>query len=83
MASEPDKELTQILRAFTTAIGMLDSTEASIRDLIESDLMDVAGINGSRVGDAQAAAIAVTKKIAAIRTKAIKAAFRHLRDNLP
>lgn len=83
MASEPDQELVQVLRTFKTAIEMLDSTEPGIRDLIESDLMNVAGISGSRVGSAQQAAIELTKKIAVIRTAAIKAAFRHLRDNLP
>jgi hypothetical protein len=78
-----DAHAKHIVKHFHHAISILDSTEPMIRHLIESELMDVAGINRTRVGDARKAADEVTKKIVAIRANAIKQAFRHLRDNLP
>lgn len=81
MASDPHAK--HIVRHFHDAIAIIDSTEPMIRHLIESELMDVAGINRTRISDAKTAATELTKKIVAIRTKAIKQAFRHLRDNLP
>ena len=54
-----------------------------IRDLIETRLMDVAGINRTKVSDAMLSRDELAKHITAIRTQHIKAAFKHLRDNLP
>lgn len=72
-----------IIRTFFQAINHLDETEPLMRDMIESDLMDVAGINRTKVSDAVNAGNTLAKKIAALRKQHIIRAFRHLRDNLP
>lgn len=72
-----------IVQSFHHAVSILDETEAEIRDLIEGELMDVAGINRTKVSDAMLASDALVKKIVAIRVQAMKQAFRHLRENLP
>ena len=82
-AAGRDPHTQHIIRTFHEAINHLDKSEPAIRDLIEGELMDVAGINRTKVGDAITAGNELTKKIVAIRTKHIKEAFRHLRDNLP
>lgn len=72
----------QVLAHFTTAIAILDSSEGKIRDLIENSLSDntmkprVKGGKKKQVED-------LTRQIMAVRVPAIKAALRHLRDNLP
>jgi hypothetical protein len=78
-----DPHAKNIVAAFHHAISILDQTEPQIRDLIESELMDVAGINGGKVKDAMLATDTLVQKIMALRLVAIKQAFRHLRDNLP
>lgn len=90
MANEPkaprkpaDPELKNIIGHFSVAMGYLDASEPKIRDLIESGLMDVAGVNGTKVTGAKKATDAIMAQIIPLRTKAIKQAFRHLRDNLP
>ena len=72
-----------IVKTFHEAIDMLDQCEPKIRDLIETHLMDVAGINRTKVSDAMLTKDELTKHIVALRHHHIKAAFRHLRDNLP
>lgn len=78
-----DPHTQRIVRVFTEAIGHLDESEAAIRDMIEGDLMDVAGINRTKVSDAVSVGKALADKIAALRAHHIKKAFRHLRANLP
>lgn len=79
-----DPRSTQhIIRTFFEAINHLDESEPQIRDMIESDLMDVAGINRMKASEAMLAAKTLTDKIVALRTQYIKRAFRHLRDRLP
>lgn len=75
----PAKHPVQI---WNTAIAILDKSELAVRDVIERDLADIAGLHKLRVGEAMTATAEVMKKIRAIRTKAIKDAFRHIRDNL-
>lgn len=72
-----------IVKTFHEALDILDRSEPQIRDLIEVNLMDVAGINRTKVKDALLSRDELTKKIIAIRHRHIKAAFRHLRDHLP
>jgi hypothetical protein len=74
---------THIVKTFHEAIDILDQSEPKIRDMIETHLMDVAGINRTKVSDAMLSADELTKHITALRHHHIKAAFRHLRDNLP
>lgn len=81
--SGQDPHAQHIIRTFMEAINILDASESQIRDAVESDLMDVAGINRTKVGSVVGAGKALAVKIAAIREQHIKAAFRHLRDNLP
>jgi hypothetical protein len=72
-----------IVKTFHEAIDILDDCEPQIRDLIETNLMDVAGINRTKVSDAMLTRDELTKKIVALRHRHIKAAFRHLREHLP
>jgi hypothetical protein len=78
-----DPATQHIIRTIYEAINHLDAGEAKIRDLIESELMDVAGINRMKVSEAVSAGAALAKKIAILRHQHIKQAFRHLRDKLP
>jgi hypothetical protein len=78
-----DPHGAHIVRTFHHAVSILDETESTIRDLIEGELMDIAGINRTKVSDAMLATDALVKKIIAVRVTAMKQAFRHLRDNLP
>ena len=72
-----------IVKTFKEAIDIIDQSEPAIRDMIETHLMDVAGINRTKVSDAMLSRDDLTKKIVALRTHHIKAAFRHLREHLP
>lgn len=72
-----------IVKTFHEALDILDQSEVHIRDLIETNLMDVAGINKTKVKDAMLSRDELTKKIVGIRHHHIKAAFRHLREHLP
>lgn len=72
-----------IVKTFHEALDILDQGEPKIRDLIEVNLMDVAGVNRTKVSDALLSRDELTKAIVKIRHHHIKAAFRHLRDNLP
>lgn len=75
-----DKQLGSIMAAWQTAIEHLDATEPQIRELIESYLMEV---TPDKANLAKKQIDALMAEIEQIRTKAIKSAFRHLRDNLP
>ena len=76
------RELMRKVTIWNTAIAMLDRTEPAIRDIIERDLVNIAGMSGIRYGEAMRAADKLGKKIERIRTRAIKQAFRHLRSKL-
>jgi hypothetical protein len=78
-----DPAAAHIIKTFHEAISILDKCEPQIRDLIETNLMDVAGINRTKVSDAMLTRDELTKHIVALRHHHLKAAFRHLRDNLP
>jgi hypothetical protein len=78
-----DPHAANISRTFAEAIAHLDASEPLIRDMIENELMDVAGINRTKVSDAVTAGTNLAKRIAEVRVHHIKRAFRHLRDNLP
>lgn len=78
-----DPHTKHIVQTFAGAIDILDESEPVIRDLIENRLMDVAGINRTKVSDAVTTGNNLAKEIAAIRAHHLKRAFRHLRDNLP
>lgn len=83
LPSVTDPHGMYIVQTFHHAIDILDETETTIRDLIEGELMNVAGINRTKVSDAMLAADALVQKIVTIRVEAIKQTFRYLRDNLP
>src|ERR1035437_8249667 len=72
--------LAKRVRGWNGAIAILDRSEVQLRDLIERDLVDVAGVNGIRYGEAMAPTDKLMKKVAIIRTRAIKRAFRYLRS---
>ena len=75
-------EQARLVRVWTTAIGIIDRTEPRLRDLIERELLDVAGIDHTRVGDAMAATKDLMTRVGPIRLNAIKKAFRYVRDKL-
>ena len=75
-------EQAPLVRVWNPAIGIIDRTEPRLRDLIERELIDVAGIDHTRVGDAMQATEDLMKLIRPVRTKAIKKAFRYLREHL-
>lgn len=72
-----------VLAAFAEATGILDASEARVRDMIENGLMDVAGINRTRVVDAINAGNDVARRVTELRTHHLKKAFRLLREKLP
>jgi hypothetical protein len=78
-----DPFVRHVVQTFAKAISMLDKSEPLIRDIIENDLMDVAGINRAKVSDVIIAGDETAKRVSAIRLKSIKTVFRYLRDNLP
>jgi hypothetical protein len=78
-----DPSVAKTVKVWNTAIAIIDGSELRIRDLIERELADTAAMNRIRVGEAMTTTAALMKKITAVRTKAIKKAFRYLRDNLP
>jgi hypothetical protein len=78
-----DPLAAKIRRTFEEAVAMVDASEDKIRAMIENDLMDVAGINRTKVSDAILACDDLSKKISAIRHHHIKKAFQHLKANLP
>lgn len=81
--SEGDPHGPRIVQTFHKAVDLLDKSEPKVRDLIETNLMDVAGINKTKVSDALLSRDELTKAISAVRHQHVKVAFRHLRDNLP
>lgn len=78
-----DPKLGHIAKTFATSLSILDATEPQIRHLIETSLMDIAGVSGTKISHAAVSAKKLADQINAIRAKAIRAAFRHLRDELP
>jgi hypothetical protein len=78
-----DPHTNRIRQVFIDAINHLDKSEPVIRDLIESRLMDIGGISGTKVSAAASAATSLAKEISVIRRKHIREAFQYLRDNLP
>lgn len=78
-----DPHTQHIIRTFYEAINHIDLSEPVIRDMIESELMDIAGVSGTKVSAAVTAGNNVAKKISALRAQHIKRAFRHLRKHLP
>jgi hypothetical protein len=81
--SHKDPQAANIARTFAEAINIMDRSELLVRDIIERELADVAGISGQKVSDVMLAADTVSKKINAVREVAIKKAFQHIQANLP
>jgi hypothetical protein len=67
-------------KAWNAAIRVLDKTEPEIRDVIERGLVNIAALEHIRYGEAMKKVDQVVAKVAAIRTRAIKQAFRIIRD---
>lgn len=68
-------------KTFKTAIVILDKSEIEIRDLIERDLQNIAGVSGTKYGNAMRVVDKLMAKIKRVRLEAIKASFRHIRDH--
>ena len=73
----------KVVATFHEALKPLDASEESMRSMIERDLYDFAGAPNSNTPKSAKAVADLMKKISVVRVKAIKQAFRHLRDNLP
>lgn len=67
---------------FKQALDILDASEAQAREVIESTLMDVSGINATKKNMAEAAVQDCLAQYAAVRLEAFRKAFRFLRANL-
>jgi hypothetical protein len=80
---EGDPQAKHIVRTFMEALNILDQSEPIVRDMIENQLFDVAGVNRTKVSDAMLTRDELARKIAAVRHHHIKKAFRHLRAKLP
>lgn len=72
-----------VKKVFDEAIAIMDASEPETRDMVESGMFDVAGINRTTVGHGLTTAKNTADRVNAHRQEAIKKAFRHLRDNLP
>lgn len=84
LATDPtDPEAKRIVAVFNQAISIIDASEPKIRDMIESGMMDVAGVSGTKVSGGIKAVKDLSAQIAHVRQHHIKAAFRHLRKHLP
>jgi hypothetical protein len=77
------QEIARQIVLWNEAISIIDRSELPMRDLIERELLGTAGLSGVRYGDAMKVADRLMAKIKPVREKAIKAAFRQLRDNQP
>ena len=82
MARIEKQSIAKSVTVWNTAIHMLDQSEVMIRDVIERDLVNMAGLSGTRFGEAMSAAAQTAARVERIRTKAIKRAFRYLRYEL-
>lgn len=67
--------------AWNTAIAIIDRSELHVRDLIERRLLRFGGLRGT-LPAAQKATDELMADITRVRTRAIKSAFRKLRDGL-
>lgn len=65
------------------AVRALDASEVPVRAIIESDLMNVAGVPGIRYGEAVRGIHATLRKVAVVRVNAFKESFRTLRETAP
>jgi hypothetical protein len=84
LATDPtDPEAKRIVAVFNQAISIIDASEPKIRDMIESGMMDIAGVSGTKVRGGVKAVKDLSAQIAHVRQHHIKAAFRHLRKHLP
>jgi hypothetical protein len=73
-----------IVKTFHEALDILDQSEPTIRDLIEGNLKNPMSVNKTQeVSKAMLSRGDLSKQVALHRYHHIKAAFRHLRDNLP
>jgi hypothetical protein len=72
-------QFTGLVNSWVTALAILDKSELALRDVIERELSNTAGLGHLRYGDAMSVADRLMKKVTRIRTKALKAAFRLVR----
>ena len=68
-------------KTWRTAIAILDKSEIGVRDLIERDLQNIAGVSGMKYGNAMRAVDKLMAKIKRVRLEAVKASFRHIQDH--
>jgi hypothetical protein len=80
-AAEP-KDVRTYVNVWKDAIAIIDNSELPIRDLIERDLVGLAHTSHVKLKDANAITARLLKRIARVRTKAFKAAFRLIRSRI-
>jgi hypothetical protein len=82
MARIEKLSIAKAVTVWNNAINILDQSEIAIRDVIERDLANKAGLDGLRVGETMTAATQTSARVSRIRARAIKKAFRYLRYEL-
>jgi hypothetical protein len=73
---------TRAIGQFKKALDILDASESELREIIESGLMDVSGINAVKKNMAEAAVQATLAHYSQVRLAAFRKAFQFLRANL-
>jgi hypothetical protein len=74
------RRATSRVRVWNTAIAIIDKSEPEVRDMIERGLVGVVALEHVRYHDAMKQVDNVVAQVAAIRERAIKKAFRLIRD---
>jgi len=73
-------ERARRVSVWNAVIAIIDQTELEMRDIIEREFVNTAGLDGLRLGEAMTAANRAMKQITPLRVRAIKRAFRLIRD---
>ncbi len=77
---EPPASRAEVAAAWNAAGQHLDASELELRDAIERELANTAGLGGLRLQEANAAIKRTMGHVKRIRGAAFKKAFRHVRD---
>lgn len=75
-------DITSYVLAWHKAIMILDASEVLVRDIIERELLDVAGLEHITIGVVNAATKRLMDNIREVRTEAIRTAFQVVRSRL-
>jgi len=68
------------VEAWNTAIAVLDASEIKLRDMIERELAEHAGLSHLKYAGTMRVVDRLMVKVGRLREAAFKKAFRHVRD---